>query len=254
MTCKIDSIKSILTKVFFVVLVTFSSAGFCSVTMIGSRIIYPSDVTSVNVEFHNKDIVPYAVQTWLDDGDPMSTPATGKAPFSLSPAIFRISENSGQIQRISFNGSRKLPNDRESVFYFNFLQIPPLTTGGEKESNKNKNKMLIMLKNRVKVIYRPATLSADVSDMYSHIKVYPVQDNNRTLVIIENNTPYYASIVSVKLKTANGTFKKNAEMIAPFSKQTIDFKKKIELKKSEVAVDYINDQGARMSHNYEMYN
>ena len=111
---------------------------FSSVTMIGNRIIYPSDSASVDVEFRNKDIIPYAVQTWLDDGDDESTPATGKAPFIVSPALFRISGNGGQVLRIAFNGARNLPQDRESIFYFNFMQIPPINAGDESAQKKIK--------------------------------------------------------------------------------------------------------------------
>jgi len=58
--------------------------------MIGNRIIYPSGGSSVDLEFRNKDAVPYAVQVWLDDGDVNSTPQTGYAPFIASPSLFRI--------------------------------------------------------------------------------------------------------------------------------------------------------------------
>jgi P pilus assembly chaperone PapD len=75
--------------------------------------------------------------------------------FPLSPPpVFRIQPGAGQVVKVTFTGGFNLPDDRESVFYFNFLQVPPSNI------NKNdvKNKMLVMLRNRVKIFYRPASL------------------------------------------------------------------------------------------------
>lgn len=52
--------------------------------------------------------------------------STGKdsAPFIVLPPIVRIEPGKGQSWRLMFNGSR-LPQDRESLFWFNLLDIPP---------------------------------------------------------------------------------------------------------------------------------
>lgn len=245
---------TLITKIFGLIILLIScllpAMAFSSVTMIGNRIIYPSDNTSVNVEFRNKDIIPYAVQTWLDDGDTESTPATGKAPFIASPALFRISANSGQVLRIAFNGARHLPQDRESIFYFNFLQIPPINAGDE--GDQKKNKMLIMLKNRVKVFYRPTAIASGSKSLFENISVTPFKANGGTTINIENNSPFYASLINVKIKQENQVYKQKADMIAPFSKGSVVFKKLQDLKNATVIVDYLNDQGARMSHEYEI--
>ena len=232
------------------ILSLFSVMASASVTMIGNRIIYPSDNASVDVEFRNKDIIPYAVQTWLDDGDTESTPATAKAPFNASPALFRIAANGGQVLRIAFNGSRNLPQDRESVFYFNFLQIPPVNAG--EESAQQKNKMLIMLKNRVKVFYRPVAIASGSKKFFDKINVTSQLKNGGTVINIENNSPFYASVIDVRIKHGKQVYKQKTEMIAPFSKGSVLFKKIQDIKGATVIVDYLNDQGARMSHEYEI--
>lgn len=45
---------------------------------------------------------------------------------------------------IAATGNQKLPQDRESVYWFNILQIPPSNL----EGTENKNRMLIMLRTR----------------------------------------------------------------------------------------------------------
>lgn len=243
-------IKKITGLFLLLILSLFSVMVSASVTMIGNRIIYPSDNASVNVEFRNKDIIPYAVQTWLDDGDTESTPATGNAPFIASPPLFRIAANGGQVLRIAFNGSRNLPQDRESVFYFNFLQIPPVNAG--EAGNQQKNKMLIMLKNRVKVFYRPVAIASESKTFFDKINVTSQSKNGGAVINIENNSPFYASVTDVRVKHGKQVYKQKAQMIAPFSKDSVLFKKIQDIKGATVIVDYLNDQGARMSHEYEI--
>ncbi|WP_162997813.1 fimbria/pilus periplasmic chaperone [Rahnella sp. Larv3_ips] len=218
--------------------------------MIGNRIIYPSDNASVNVEFRNKDIIPYAVQTWLDDGDTESTPTTGKAPFIASPPLFRIAANGGQVLRIAFNGNRNLPQDRESVFYFNFLQIPPVNAG--EAGAQQKNKMLIMLKNRVKVFYRPVAIASGSKTYFDKINVTPQSKNGGTVINIENDSPFYASVIDIRIKRGKQIYKQKAEMIAPFAEGSVLFKNIQDVKGATVIVDYLNDQGAIISHEYEI--
>jgi len=129
-------------------MVTVPSASWASVTMIGNRIIYPSDAKSVDVQMKNNDDFPYVVQTWFDDGDINSQPQKkSDVPMISTPPVFRIQGKSGQIVRIVFNKFKQLPTDRETLYWFNSLQIPPSNIS----ANSKKNEMLVMLRNRVKV-------------------------------------------------------------------------------------------------------
>ncbi|PSH44076.1 fimbrial chaperone protein, partial [Yersinia pseudotuberculosis] len=144
----------------FVTLLVAMSLSFAnaSVVMTGSRIIYPAAASEHSIQLTNNDNFPNAVQVWLDSGDEKSTPETGKAPFIVTPPFFRIEANSGQTLRLKYTGSG-LPTDRESVFYLNFLQIPPVNKV-EKD-----NKMLVLLRNRIKVFYRPESIIGRVDQV-----------------------------------------------------------------------------------------
>ncbi|ECK7329236.1 fimbria/pilus periplasmic chaperone, partial [Salmonella enterica subsp. enterica] len=101
-----------------------------SVTILGSRIIYPSTASSVDVQLKNNDAIPYIVQTWFDDGDMNTSPENSSAmPFIATPPVFRIQPKAGQVVRVIYNNTKKLPQDRESVFWFNVLQVPPTNIG-----------------------------------------------------------------------------------------------------------------------------
>ncbi len=67
---------------------------------------------------------PSLTQVWVDDGRVQNQPEKDAAPFIVLPPIVRIEPGKGQSWRLVFNGSR-LPQDRESLFWFNLLDIPP---------------------------------------------------------------------------------------------------------------------------------
>ncbi|RJT16365.1 fimbria/pilus periplasmic chaperone [Rahnella inusitata] len=232
------------------ILLGLPAVAFSSVTMMGNRIIYPADSSSVNVEFTNKDIFPYAVQTWIAEADANSTPVTAKAPFIASPALFKIAPDSGQVLRITFTGGKNLPQDRESIFYFNFLQIPPINAGGAE--SQNKNKMLVMLKNRVKLFYRPVSIANRINHLGEDIKITSSMYSGGTKLLMKNGSPFYVSIASVKIKQEDHVYSQPADMLVPFSQGHVDFKN-LKLKQNAIAViEYINDQGARVNHEYQI--
>lgn len=246
-TTAINRIKGI---VLLVALMIFSTLTNASVTMIGTRIIYPSERASVNVEFANKDIIPYAVQVWIDSGDEESTPATAKAPFIAAPALFRIMPGSGQVLRLAYSGGKDLPQDRESVFYFNFLQIPPANL--DKDSEQKRNSVLVMLKNRVKIFYRPQSIAKKIRNNKDDIQIATRQVGDKTIVKINNTSPFFVSLVNVNIKSGNKKYNRSADMLAPFSQAEIKFEKLPSMKNFTVQLTSINDQGAYVNHVYEI--
>ena len=246
-TTAINRIKGI---VLLVALMIFSTLTNASVTMIGTRIIYPAESASVNVEFANKNIIPYAVQVWIDSGDEESTPATAKAPFVAAPALFRIMPGSGQVLRLAYSGGKNLPQDRESVFYFNFLQIPPANL--DKDSEQKRNSVLVMLKNRVKIFYRPQSIAKKIRNNKDDIQIATRQAGDKTIVKINNTSPFFVSLVNVNIKSGNKKYNRSADMLAPFSQTEIKFEKLPSMKNFSVELTSINDQGAYVNHVYEI--
>ncbi|MDI5818937.1 fimbria/pilus periplasmic chaperone, partial [Salmonella enterica subsp. enterica serovar Kentucky] len=51
--------------IVFLLLALPATASWASVTILGSRIIYPSTASSVDVQLKNNDAIPYIVQTWF---------------------------------------------------------------------------------------------------------------------------------------------------------------------------------------------
>lgn len=230
----------------------FLAAAFtsqASVTIMGSRIIYASTASSVDVQLKNSDNFPYVVQTWFDDGDVNARPQESSAvPFIATPPLFRIQPKAGQVVRIVFSKTKTLPEDRESVYWFNALQFPPANVGGDRQQNK----MLVVLRTRIKLFYRPAALGVP-GDLAKKLQVRAVSDaKNGAGVEITNPNPWFASVSNLSASVNGVSHSLTADMVAPFSSQTFWFngKARVPQGNGSVKVTLVNDQGARMSESY----
>jgi len=90
----------------------------------GTRVIYPANAREVTLELTNKGSSPSLVQVWIDAGDRRIRPGAEALPFLVTPPITRIEAQRGQSLRLAYVG-QGLPQDRESVFWLNVLEVPP---------------------------------------------------------------------------------------------------------------------------------
>lgn len=235
----------------FVFLFAPLSSLYASVTIMGSRIIYPSDVASVDVQLKNNDAFPYIVETWFDDGDINAQPQDLRlTPFITTPPVFRIQPKAGQVVRVVFTGKKSLPADRESVFWFNALQVPPSNLAGKTQQNK----MLVMLRTRIKLFYRPVSLGSP-QNLGKKLQVKTVYDARQGYGLrLSNPTPWFASISNIQATVNNAPVELDADMVAPFSSQSFwrPGKKIRHPLSGKVTVTFVNDQGARISEHYDV--
>lgn len=113
------------TALCFVTCMAFSSSSIADIVISGTRVIYKSDQKSVNVRLENKGNNPLLVQSWLDTGDDNAEPGSITVPFTATPPVSRIDAKRGQTIKLMYTASTSLPKDRESVFWFNVLEVPP---------------------------------------------------------------------------------------------------------------------------------
>lgn len=88
-----------------------------------TRIIFNGADKSVSLSISNQNKeLPYLAQGWLENeqGEKIET------PLIVLPPIQRIEPgNKSQVKVQSLPDIAQLPQDRESVFYFNLREIPP---------------------------------------------------------------------------------------------------------------------------------
>jgi chaperone protein EcpD len=95
-----------------------------SVTISGTRVVYPLGQREVTVKLDNDSLHPSLVQVWMDDGKAAAKPGDIQVPFVITPPIFRMEPKKSQVLRVMYSGE-PLPSDRESVYWLNVLDIPP---------------------------------------------------------------------------------------------------------------------------------
>lgn len=218
-----------------------------SVVMTGTRIIYPEGTREKVIQLSNKDEHPNLVQLWMDDGDNQSSPSKSDVPFTLTPQIFRMEAQSGQVVRLSYI-ERHLPKDRESVFYLNFLQIPAL-----KADKQTENKLVLIVNNRIKVFYRPAALKENVDTLGEKIRV-TLDDTRGYKIKISNPTGYYISLRDAKFVSDGKTISfATSEMFPPNSTTDLVLPAGVKAKKGELlTLNVVNDYGTTIPTDYHL--
>jgi len=143
----------------------------------------PADLASQTLQLTNQDDHPNLVQLWVEgDGEhDTNTPA----PFIANPPILHMAAHAQQTVRLRFNGSQDLPQDRESVFYLNFTQVPALPDDG-----MDANQLVLLFQSRVKLFYRPQGLPAFAPNCQS---LQPSREGDSVTL---TNTGAYHMVVS----------------------------------------------------------
>jgi chaperone protein EcpD len=170
-----------------------------SVVINGTRIVFPSNEREVTVRLSNDGTEPGLVQVWLDDGDQNAAPDKIKVPFVLTPPLFRIDPTKGQTVRMMYNG-QALPQDRESLFWFNLLEVAP-----KPADDPDLNYMQMAFRTRIKVFFRPKALNTQeqLDDAHAHLRwtLKRAADGIYSLTL-DNPTPYHFSLLKVGLVDA----------------------------------------------------
>jgi len=205
-----------------------------SVVMTGSRVVYPAGAKEVSVQLTNNDGWPAAVQVWLDNGDIQSTPQSTSAPFFATPPLFRLAPKTGQTVRLRYTGPTA-PKDRESLWWLNFMQIPPVS-----DAEKQANQLVVMMRNRVKVFYRPQGLVGSPQEMAktTHVGIGKGQ------LWLRNDSGYYLSMSRLVVKGNGRQQEVVGETIAPWS--TASWPSTITALNG-ATLSWLNDQGASLS-------
>ncbi len=120
-----------------------------SIVLGGTRIIYPSNQNEVQITLKNKDAYArYLVQSWVSNID------GSKAPFLITPPVYKLEENRQTLLHIVFTGDKnKLPQDRESLFLANTKIISAMP-----EVLEDRTTLQFAIKARHKVLCRKASL------------------------------------------------------------------------------------------------
>lgn len=212
-----------------------------SIQINGTRVIYPADQREVNISMLNNSGAPVLLQSWVDEGNPKDSPETSKAPFILTPPMSRVDPGKGQTLRIMFTGA-SLPQDRETVFWLNVLEIPAKPKTKQGDSN---NYLQFAIRSRMKIFYRPKGLAGNAFDAVDKVSWRVEKEDNGYVAECNNPTPYFISIGSVNFKGIE--VEKNLEpkggMCPAMGSEKFSLKGNADAAAGKLSVQVINDYG-----------
>lgn len=235
--------RRIVTIGAFMATVVVYSAN-AAITIIGTRVIYPAQDREVTVQLTNEGNTPSLVQSWIDKGDLHESPEKIAVPFTLTPPMTRVEPHKGQSLRLIYTGEA-LPQDRETVFWLNVLDIPPAAT-----SAADKNQLQIAVRTRIKIFFRPAKLD-DVANTHDQISWTLATDQTGTAVLRATNASgHYLSLSKLSLAANGKTVNLDAEMIEPKSTRDFVFPVHTKVPDGQLSVNYqnVNDYGGTEEH------
>lgn len=212
----------------------FALNASADIVISGTRVIYPESAQDVTVSMDNRGTKPLLVQTWLDDGRDSTNPQELKLPFIVTPPVSRVEPKKGQTVRITRLGDT-LPKDKESLFWFNVLEVPPKA----KESD-GQSMLQLAFRTRIKLFFRPKGLKGEPGDAAKNLKW---TQNAPGALTARNDSPYFVSLSSATVNAGGKNYDIETHYIAPFSNQTMSVKNYTAAKNNKITWNAINDFG-----------
>ncbi|WAI83805.1 fimbria/pilus periplasmic chaperone [Achromobacter spanius] len=207
----------------------------------GTRIIYPAAEREVTLRLTNEGGKPALVQAWIDDGDLDSNPDETDVPFVIMPPLARVNPRMGQTLRIAYIPQPGVATDRESVFWMNALDVPPLP------SAQVANHMQLAFRSRIKLFFRPAGLSGTPREAAERLNWRVVVTSKGAALKVRNDSAFHVSLTAVTVRLGNGRdVTVPAQMLSPRSVTDLGLGKLSNAAgaKGAVAFEWINDYGA----------
>lgn len=165
-----------------------------SVVIAGTRVVYPAQEPEVTVKLTNVGQSPALTQVWLDDGDAAADPAMIDVPFTVTPPMARIDAGKGQTLRI-IHTREPLPQDKESVFWLNVLEVPPKPSADMAATNK----VQLAFRSRIKLFFRPQGLKGSADEAPAQITWRIGHDGEQVVLQASNPTSYHVSFSALEL-------------------------------------------------------
>ncbi|MBB1202742.1 molecular chaperone [Enterobacteriaceae bacterium 89] len=188
--------KKVFSAIVLIVSVSTSASVFAEVVINGTRIVFNAKDKESVVQLKNNGKNPFLLQLWIDDGNPKARPGEVKVPFVINPPVIRIDSNKGQAVRI-MSTATGLPKDRESIFWFNMLEVPPKPTT---QLNNGNNLLQLAFRTRVKLFYRPDNLQPTPLQAYKDLNI-SLQGNS---LKVKNTSPYYITFSKLEVRESKG--------------------------------------------------
>ena len=231
-------LKSLRNWIWGVLFATFLSIASANVIIEGTRVVYKQGERDVTVKLTNTNTQKNAlVQVWLDDGNATAAPEESTTPFIITPPLAKIPAGRNQAVRITFVGD-KMKQDRETLYWFNVLEIPP-------KSNEP-NVLSFAIRTRIKFFYRPKSISTASINHGEKTEWHWKQTDKGLQLELTNNAPTFLSYFEISAMINNTpAVLSGGGMVNPFDKLVINLNeiKQLPTEKIKITLKAVNDFG-----------
>ncbi|MGY2374347.1 fimbria/pilus periplasmic chaperone [Pseudomonas sp. SDO524_S393] len=199
-----------------------------------TRVIFEGgkDATSVNIT-NNNTRLPYLAQGWIED-------ESGKkitSPLIVLPPVQRLEAGKqSQVKVQALPAAKSLPQDRETVYYFNLREIPP-------RSDKS-NTLQIALQTRIKLFYRPQAITPSQQDLANPWQEKITLTREGSHYRVNNPTPYYVTLVDARSSKGGKTVPGFVPVMVP-PKGALALGASVKELGTAPVLAYVNDYGGR---------
>lgn len=191
---------------FFIFLCLFFSVqtAFPATVLERTRLIVESSNNITTLRIMSRDSQPVLIQSWVDSGNSESQPGDDDSPFLVTPPVARLNPGASQSLAVRVTDNHQLPQNQESMFWLNVLEIPV-----KNQTGPNENIFQAAFKTRIKLFYRPHTVNKPVSATDA------ICLSGGSLV---NKSPNYYSVTDIRFlkpDNKNGSIS-SVDIIAPY--------------------------------------
>lgn len=192
-----------------------------------TRVIYDASKKEASLPLVNTEKeLPWLIQSWV-----MNTDNKTRAPFIITPPLFRLDPKSEQTLRIMKSDNITKQNI-ESLYYLIVRMIP----ASDRQDEKN-NVLHLIYKTQIKLFYRPEGMNGRAEDACKDLRF----SLSGQQLKIENSSNFHTVFSSLSV----GSNKVQADMVAPQSNLTLPLSTRGA--SSSVSWRCINDYGGTTS-------
>lgn len=213
-----------LITLFTLALIASSTAANAEGIQLGrTRVIYDANKKEASLPLINSEKeLPWLIQSWVMNADNKT-----RAPFIITPPLFRLDPKSEQTLRI-MKSENITQTNVESLYYLIVRMIP-----ASDRQNQQSNVLNIIYKTQIKLFYWPKGLEGSADDACKNLHF----SQSGKQLTIENTSHFYTVFSSLTL----GSSKVQADMVAPQSSVTLPLNAPIAT--SSASWHCINDYG-----------
>lgn len=232
--------KYTLNRAFALLLGLAIVPAYASVSIDRTRLIFPGTSNSVSLTIKNNNTsLPYLAQAWLEDADGNKL----NSMLTVLPPIQRLEPGMESLVKVQALPSVSLlPQDKESLFYFNLREVPPRADKA--------NTLQLAMQSRIKLFYRPAAIVVDSTSNATPWQANMTLQQVGAKYQLTNPTPYYITIVDAA-RTVKGEPVPGFEtvMIAPKGQALLNLG--VSALGQQPTFTYVDDYGGQNALSYQ---